>query len=150
MTVRFAQVQDVPSVVDLLIRFASEARVGFRSAQGEDLVRLHRLVLSWITDHYVRVAVADHKICGVIIAERGQDFWDPSRTILQERAWYVEPEFRNSRISARLWQAWQQDSDRYISASTVNMVLMSTQGPSTLFDPGRRGWRLIEQTWSKQ
>lgn len=147
---RFATHQDSPGIVALLLQFAQQCRVGFRSHTVQDQARLITMVHAWIQDHYVRVAEQDNRIIGVLIAERGQDFWDPERVILQERAWYVDPEYRNTRASARLWQAWQQDSDRYIHNRNVNMVLMSTQGPTTQFDPGRRGWRLIEQTWSKQ
>lgn len=150
MTTRFATLVDVPDLAELLLQFAAEARVGFRSASSQDHNRLSRMLAHWIHDHYVRVALDDKKIVGVLIAERGQDFWDPNRKVLQERAWYVLPEYRGTRFSARLWQAWQQDSSDYVKRDLVDMVIMSTQGPTTKFDPGRKGWRLIEQTWVKE
>lgn len=150
MSTRFATFQDTPVLIDLLLEFGREARVGFRSARSEDSQRLARMLGAWMRDHYVRVAVEQDHIIGMIIAERGSDFWDPERVILQERVWYVKPEYRHSRASARLWSAWQQDSDQYVQNGAVNMVMMSTQGPTTNFDPGRRGWRLIEQTWIKE
>jgi hypothetical protein len=147
---RFATIADTPAISQLLLAFAAEARVGFRDSTSADASRLARMLGYWIRDHYVRVAEQHGAVVGVLIAERGQDFWDPERTVLQERAWYVLPQYRNSKASARLWQTWQQDSDKYIENHNVNMVLMSTQGPTTHFDPGRRGWRLIEQTWIKE
>lgn len=150
MTTRFATMADIPDLVVLLEAFGREARVGFRTAHNQDRARLAHLVQAWCLDHYVRVAVSDGQIRGVIIAERGQDFWDPERCLLQERVWYVVPEYRGTRLSARLWQAWQQDSDHYLQGRRVDMVMMSTQGTATDFDPGRRGWRMIEQTWIKE
>lgn len=150
MSTRFATIYDVPSVIELLLAFSQEARVGFRTPTASDNARLSRMIAFWIRDHYVRVAEQDAKIIGVLIAERGQDFWDPERRILQERAWYVVPEHRHSRASARLWADWQQHSTEYVNSNQVQSVLMSTQGPTTQFDPGRRGWRLIEQTWIKE
>jgi hypothetical protein len=150
MSTRFATRADIPAVVDLLLQFAAEARVGFRHAEPTDTARLTQMSLNWIHNHYVRVAVQGSDIIGMLIAERGSDFWDPSRSILQERVWYVVPQHRASRASARLWQAWQQDSDQYITDHTVDLVMMSTQGQHTDFDPGRRGWRMVEQTWIKE
>jgi len=43
-----------------------------------------------------------------------------------------------------------QDCDQYLAQGRVQAVLLSTQGPDTNFDPGRRGWKLIEQTWMKE
>lgn len=150
MSTRFATVADIPAVVQLLMQFAQEAEVGFRSATAKDTQRVYNLVNNWIHCHYVRVACVADQVVAVLVAERGQDFWDPERSLLQERAWYVVPQYRGTRLSARLWQAWQQDSTVYVERKQVQAVLMSTQGAKTEFDPGRRGWRLIEQTWIKE
>lgn len=146
---RFAHLTDLPGIVALLTEFAQASRVGFRAAQAQDLERLVTMVRSWIDHHYVRVALDQGQVVAVIIAEKGRDFWDPERWLLQERVWWVREAYRGTRLSARLWQAWQQDSDQYLARQQVSMVLMSTQGPTTNFDPARRGWRMIEQTWAK-
>ena len=151
MLCRFATFQDIPAVCELLKQFSSEARVGFRPWSTEqDTPRIFRLVTRWQKDHYVRVAIQDSQIVGTLIAEQGQDFWDPERRILQERAWYVSDSHRGTRAGAVLWQAWDRDAEQYLSKGRVQAVLLSTQGPDTNFDPGRRGWRLIEQTWMKE
>ena len=150
MSTRFATVADIPSVVELLMQFGQEAAVGFRTATHKDTQRVYSLVSNWVHNHYVRVATDQDQVVAVLVAERGQDFWDPERSLLQERAWYVVPQHRGTRLSARLWQAWQQDSTAYVDRNQVQAVLMSTQGAKTEFDPGRRGWRLIEQTWIKE
>jgi hypothetical protein len=148
---RFATHQDIPAVCELLKQFSSEARVGFRPwSTAQDTPRIYRLVTRWQQDHYVRVAVKNNEIVGTLIAERGQDFWDPERRLLQERAWFVSPAHRGSRAGAVLWLAWDRDCDEYITQGRVQAVLLSTQGPDTNFDPGRRGWKLIEQTWMKE
>lgn len=147
----FATLQHVPGVCELLRQFSQSARVGFRSWRAEsDTPRLYRMVMHWQQHHYVRVAVQDNQVVGTLIAEHGQDFWDPERRILQERAWYVDADHRASRAGARLWQAWHTDTTQYLEQGRVTAVLLSTQGPDTNFDPGRRGWRLVEQTWIKE
>jgi hypothetical protein len=147
---RFAVATDLAAVVQLLLAFGREARVGFRAAETQDVRRVTELVAAWIRSHYVRIAEVNGDIIGVLIAERAADFWDPSRTVLQERAWYVRPEHRGSRASARLWQAWQADSDAYLADHRIDLAVMSTQGSATPFDPARRGWRMVEQTWLKE
>ena len=151
MLCRFATLVDVPGVCELLKQFSQASRVGFREwRQNSDTPRLYRMVHYWQQHHYVRVAVQDDQVVGTLIAEHGQDFWDPERRILQERAWYVTESHRGSRAGAQLWQAWHKDTTRYLEQGRVSAVLLSTQGPDTNFDPGRRGWRLIEQTWIKE
>ena len=151
MITRFAQISDVPGVVELLREFSTQARVGFRPwDHSRDLPRMIALVQNWQYQHYVRVSVDQHQVQGVLIAELGTDFWDPERRILQERAWYVRESARETRASAQLWRAWQQDTEQYLSRGRVAAVLMSTQGSATDFDPGHRGWRMIEQTWMKE
>lgn len=151
MQCRFATLQDVPGVCELLKQFAHEARVGFRSWRSDsDTPRIFKLVTHWQQQHYVRVAVEHNQVVGVLIAEHGEDFWDPERKLLQERAWYVSQAHRHSRVGVKLWQAWDRDCDQYLAQGRVQAVLLSTQGPDTNFDPGRRGWRLIEQTWMKE
>jgi hypothetical protein len=147
---RFATLQDVPGIVAVLQQFAHEARVGFRSWRSSDTDRVAGIVAHWVRDHYVRVILVDNTVVGVLIAELGQDFWDPERRLLQERAWFVLPEYRHTRLSARLWQAWQQDTHHYLDQARVDAVLMSTQGPDTDFDVSSRGWRCIEQTWMRE
>ena len=151
MLCRFATLADIPGVCELLRQFSQASRVGFRTWRAEsDTPRLYRMVHHWQQHHYVRVAVQDNQIVGTLIAEHGQDFWDPERRILQERAWFVTESHRGSRAGALLWQNWHKDTTRYLEQGRVDAVLLSTQGPDTNFDPGRRGWRLIEQTWIKE
>lgn len=151
MHTRFATFQDIPAVCELMKQFSSEARVGFRSWSTEqDTPRIFKLVTRWQQHHYVRVAVQDTEIVGTLIAEQGADFWDPERKLLQERAWFVNQSHRGSRAGAVLWRAWDQDCEQYLEQGKVQAVLLSTQGPDTNFDPGRRGWKLIEQTWMKE
>ena len=151
MITRFATYQDIASVCELLKEFSQAARVGFRPWSSEqDTPRIFKLVTRWQQDHYVRVAVQDNQIVGTLIAEQGPDFWDPDRRLLQERAWYVKKSHRGSRAGAQLWLAWDRDCAKYLQSGRVQAVLLSTQGPDTNFDPGRRGWKLIEQTWMKE
>jgi len=151
MITRFATAADIPAVCELLKEFANQARVGFRVWSAEhDTPRIHKVVTNWQLNHYVRVAVHNNQVVGTLIAELGADFWDPERKLLQERAWFVSKPHRGSRAGAKLWQAWDQDCDQYLESGRVQAVLLSTQGPDTNFDPGRRGWRLIEQTWMKE
>jgi hypothetical protein len=150
MSTRFATVADIPRVVELLAEFGSHAQRGYRPAASQDQSRLLSLVTAWQQRHYIKVAVDHNQVVGMIIAELGQDFWDPTVNIMQERAWYVKHSKRASRVSAQLWQEFDRDTSEYIQSGRIASVLLSTQGPSTNFDPSRRGWRLIEQIWIKE
>jgi hypothetical protein len=143
---RFANLLDAVAVRDLLIEFSREAQVGFRAPDHADLVRVQRACQSWIQDHYVRVATQDHRVVGILVAEKTQDFWDPQRRFLIERAWYMLPESRSHRVSVALWQSWQDDVTRYLGSGRIDAAFMSTQG-TTGIDLSRRGWSLVENHW---
>lgn len=143
---RFANALDVQDVRDLLIDFSREAQIGFREPGPADLDRVAAACQTWIHGHYVRVATVDHRTVGILVAEKTQDFWDPERRFLIERAWYVLPEHRSSRASAALWTAWQNDVNDYLARGMIDAAFMSTQG-TTAIDLGRRGWSLVENHW---
>lgn len=149
MTTRFATTADIQPVLELLLAFGREAEIGFRRESTQDCERLVRMIQGWIHQHYVRVAQVGTDIIGVLIAERMADFWDPDRRFLMERAWYVLPEHRGSRASARLWAAWQEDCGRYIRDHIVDAAVMSTQGGASNIDLASRGWRHIESHWMR-
>lgn len=143
---RFATSLDQEDITDLLMMFAEEAQIGFRSARRADRDRMRRCVQAWTLDHYVRVVTRDHQVVGMIIAERGPDFWDPERVFLVERAWYMHPGARATRGSVLLWRAWTQDVDHYIESGLISAASMSTQG-TTGVDLRDRGWCLVENHW---
>jgi hypothetical protein len=126
MLCRFATYQDIAAVCELLKEFSQAARVGFRPWSSEqDTPRIFRLVTRWQQHHYVRVAVQDNKVVGILIAEQGPDFWDPERKLLQERAWFVSESHRGSRAGAQLWLAWDRDCAEYLQSGIIYMQLQS-------------------------
>jgi len=148
--IRFAQTQDISGIIQTLRAFSEEATVGFRHFTQADHDRLVPLVQNWIQNHYVKVALSDDAVVGCIIAEKINDFWDPSQLYLQERAWYILNDHRATRLSVSLWQHWNKDSQDYLMRGIVNGVLMSTQGEDSNFNPGKRGWQHIETVWIKK
>lgn len=148
--IRAGSITDIYNIIQLLKEFSQEADVGFRQFQHSDRERLVYMIQNWINNHYVRVIDVGDELVGIIVAELINDFWDPDRRFLQERAWYVKKDYRSTRESVRLWQRWQNDCDQYLNRKIVDGVLLSTQTDSTDFNPGRRGWRAIEMVWIKE
>jgi hypothetical protein len=147
--IRFANTADTTGILACLLRFSEAAQFGFRRAQARDLDRLRGVIQIWIRDHYVKIFTQDHAVRGVMIAERAQDFWDPDRRLLQERVWWVDPEYRSTRGSARLWREWQQDVTEYLQDGRCDVAIMSTQSTHTHIDLAQRGWQEFERHWMR-
>lgn len=146
---RFASLKDVEGVTDMLLANAEEIQGRWGHNYLEPRHRLHfiRLVTYWIRDHYVRVVEDADKIVGCIIAQMSPSLWDPDTKMLDSRTIYVEPGHRNSRATAVLWAAWDQDVSQYLDENKISQAVMSGQPGRTNINFKRRGWGLADQLW---
>lgn len=147
--IRPATVKDLNSVLELLQNFARASALNYSEFTSEDTKSARAKLLELILKEYLVVAVNDGNIIGMIGAAREQDPWIASRQRIRELFWWVEPDYRQSRLSASLFIRWQQDSDRWLAEGLVSQVSLSTQ-PTTNIDLSTRGWHCIEQHWIKE
>lgn len=147
--IRPATVKDLNSVLELLQNFARASALNYSEFTAEDVKSAKLKLLDLILKEYLVVAEDSGKVVGMIGAHREQDPWIKSRVRIRELFWWVEPEYRRSRLSAELFVRWQQDCDRWLKSKKVNQVSLSTQ-PTTNIDLSTRGWSCIEQHWIKE
>lgn len=147
--IRPATVKDLNSVLELLQHFAMASALNYSEFTSEDIKSARGKLLELILKQYLTVAEDSGKIVGMIGAQREQDPWIQSRTRIRELFWWVEPEYRQTRLSAELFIRWQKDCDRWLKNKVVSQVSLSTQ-PTTNIDLSTRGWSCIEQHWIKE
>lgn len=148
--IRPATLQDLDECQRMLLAFAGASLVDYHNWSEQDLaVARHRLI-TMIKSHYLMVGQKGDKLVCMIGAMKEQDPWISSRTRMREMFWWVEPEYRRSRVSAELFLRWQQDCERFIRDKLVDQVSLSTQPGSSDIDLSHRGWRCVENHWIKE
>lgn len=154
--IRSAKLLDVTAVVDLCDEFLREyvlhSELYTQHNQCMDnannRVRLQRLALDWIKNHYVIIAYdGDNQPQGLIIAQRENNFWDPDIVVLREMVWYMRPGFRHHRLSVELFQHWQSDVDQLIKQNKIKLASVSLPHDLAKMNLERRGWRHVESHW---
>lgn len=148
--IRPAQVQDLDRMLEMLKSFARASVINYSEWTEQDLASARQRLTNMIINHYLVVAEQNDKLVGIIGAMREQDPWIRSHTRMRELFWWVEPEYRRSRISAELFIRWETDAAKWLEKNLVNSVSLSTQPGSSDIDLSRRGWRCVEQHWIKE
>jgi RimJ/RimL family protein N-acetyltransferase len=147
--IRPATVKDLDQLIDLLKAFASASLVSYSDWTEQDVASARQRLTNMILNHYIMVADKDDKVIGAIGAIREQDPWIRSKNRMRELFWWVDPEYRRSRLSAQLFVRWQGDVERWLEKELVDSVSLSIQPGSSDIDLSRRGWRCVEQHWIK-
>jgi len=147
--IRTAQAQDIEQCLELLIKFANASVYDYSCWQEEDKNNARLMLLNLIKSEYLKVAVDNNLIVGMIGAQREQDPWLRNRRRIRELFWWVEPEYRSTRLSMALFQQWQKDSDNWIKQKIADQVSLSTQPGGGKIGLNKRGWQCVEQHWIK-
>lgn len=147
--IRPATANDLDHVTKLLENFADSAVAGYQNWTEKDRQRARQRLFDLTKNHYLIVADTGSEIVGMIGAQLESDVWFASRKRLRELFWWMEPEYRQTRLSAELFARWQMDSDKFIKQGLVDQVSLSIQPGVSQVDLARRGWRCVEEHWIK-
>jgi hypothetical protein len=148
--IRTAQPKDIERCLELLVNFANASLYDCSDWTTQDLVNARNVLFNLMTNEYLKVAVVDDTVVGMIGAQREQDPWLRNRQRVRELFWWVEPDYRSSRISVQLFAQWQKDCDMWIKNGLAQQVSLSTQPGRSQIDLNKRGWQCIEQHWIKE
>jgi N-acetylglutamate synthase-like GNAT family acetyltransferase len=147
--IRPARTTDLEQVLNLLKSFAQESLINYSEWTEEDLSNAKKVLLNLIVKEYLMVAEKDNKLIGMIGAQREPDPWIKNRRRLRELFWWVDPEHRRSKLSAKLFLTWQQDCERMLRDKIVDQASLSTQPGRSDISLDNRGWICVEQHWIK-
>ena len=148
-SIRPATVNDLNEVVVLLDHFADSAQLDYKNWTARDQQKAKQRIFDLIRNHYLIVADTGSKLVGMLGAQMEFDPWISHRRRLRELFWWMEPDFRKTRLSAKLFAQWQKDSDRYLTQGLVDQVSLSLQPGISQVDLSRKGWRCVEEHWIK-
>lgn len=84
---------------------------------------------------------------GVLIAAIQPNLWAPYVFVLQELVWWVEPEYRNSRMGLALLKAYTDFGRKQKAEGNIAYFTLSTMSEGTALNMEKRGWRAFETTY---
>ena len=139
---------DYEDLCDLMTEFARSCGVSDLNKDSYDreyakniLLRCEKTGASFIA----RTGNGD--AVGMILSMRVQELWQPNIIRLRELAWYVQPEYRNTTVGARLFAAYKQQAENMKEQGKITGYTMTKLHNSDNFDYEKRGFKFIEATY---
>lgn len=103
--IRDAVVEDVPFIVEEGIKFLKLHPANLNKDIDEEY--LFQLVTTLVTNHVVLIATDGGKQLGMIMGLIAPNLFNPSYIGLQEIAWWVKEESRNTTAALKLFKAFE-------------------------------------------
>jgi GNAT superfamily N-acetyltransferase len=144
MTIRNAEVDDIPQIIELARRF--------HAVSGYDCFELdydtvERIALQSIDQELCPVAEVDEKIVGFLLGLQFPALLNANIMVGTEIAWWVEPEYRNKPIGVKLLKyAEQQAKDKNLKFwSMMCLEQLNADGLESIYE--RMGYKKAERTY---
>lgn len=146
-SVRVATRYDLDVIIDMMRNYASAGPVTLLATeQNEHHVRQF-ITAILMGAGKIWIGEQNSKPRGMLIAARNPNLWNPDLVYLQELAWWVEPEARNSMLGARLLYAFRDYAIDELEAKNIAGYTMSKMVTSPDLDYSKLGLHKLEETW---
>ena len=150
MKIRFADVWDTEEIIDMLKRYREHSPIHAHKLTEDAHARE---VLAHIFAGLGFVLVAenvDGKLAGMLIAMRNPNVWDPKIMMLNELAYWVNPEHRMSSAGYKLIKRYQEHAEQLKQSGDVQAYTISKMVTSPDLKYDRFGFEKIEEMWGVQ
>lgn len=145
--IRKANKFDINDVLKLLINFRNNAPHDFLHVNVDELYfnkLFHQIVVG---NGICLVAERDNKLIGTIIGIITPNIWDPTTLVLNELAYWVEPEYRNTMTGYKLLKKYVDEAKSLHDNKIIKLHTMSKMINSPDLDYSRFGYKKTEETW---
>jgi hypothetical protein len=149
MKIRNATFTDYHEVTRMLVEFGNATPTTVHSNADHDPDHVNRTLLNIQKSGYVLVADSGHELAGMLIAQIVPDVWMPHRQTLQEMAWWVKPEYRDTTAGARLFREYCKRAKMLIVNKKIQGYTMTMLANSPAIDLVGRGWTPVETNYIK-
>jgi N-acetylglutamate synthase-like GNAT family acetyltransferase len=146
MIVRQANKWDIPQLIEMLrhYRAASPWEI-LNNCDNEQYV--NGLLTRCLVSGVIFVAEQDSSCVGMLVAVKNSNIWDPDLFVINELAYWVEPEHRGTSAGYKLitrYRAYceQAKTQGHIQAYTISKMVNSPD-----LDYGRFGFNKLEEMW---
>lgn len=146
MKIRLANKFDIPQLAEMLRHYRDSGTIKGLKVENEE-TGMKILTAIIVGMGVAIVSEKDNKLTGMLLAVKSPFMWDNSKLLLNEIAYWVEPEHRGSTAGYRLISKYVEIADDLLQSGTIMNYTMSQMAEQKL-DYSRFGLKPIETTWS--
>ena len=146
MKIRKANKYDLPQLKQMLWNYHDSGNIkGLDITSEETGLRILSMILAG--GGVAFVSEKDNVLTGMLLAVRTPFLWDNSKLIMNEIAYWVEPEHRGSTAGYRLLKEYVEFCDELKDLNRIsNYTISQMEGQELNYS--RFGFKPIEHTWS--
>ena len=147
MKIRQANKFDLPEIIRMLLEFRNCTPVDkMRDCDNTEYAsKIFRHIL--LGAGVALVAEKQEQIIGMILGVINPNVWDPDTKVLQELAYWVDIEHRNSSAGYRLLAEYNKTAEQLIKDNKIDLYTMTKMQTSPDIDFSRFGYRKSEEIW---
>lgn len=146
MKIRQANKFDLPQLKQMLWNYHDSGSIRGLSVDDEE-TGMKILTVILVGGGLALVSEKDNKLTGMLLAVKSPFLWDNKKLIMNEIAYWVEPEHRGSTAGYRLLKEYVEVCGDMKDSGKIHNYTMSQLSGQNL-DYSRFGFRPVEQTWS--
>ena len=141
--IRQATKYDVSEIIGMMKKFRAESPI--RDLMDVDDEDYWRKMLNDIFAGRGKVFYAEGK--GLLICMILPSIWSPQILVLQELAWYVLPEYRNTTTGYRLVKAYLNYAEQLVKTERIRYYTLNKMVSSPNLKYEKLGFRKIDEIW---
>lgn len=145
--IRTATKFDIPYIVEMLRHYRDVTPWDIlKECDNEEyIVKLLTQIFAGMG--VIFLAEKDNKIIGMLIAAKTPNIWDPNLYIMNELAYWVEPEHRGSTAGYRLIKQYTKYCDEMKQHNKIKGYTISKMSNSPDLDYSKFGFNKLEEMW---
>lgn len=141
--IRQATRYDKSQIIEMMKLFRDESKIKNHS-QMNDEVYIGKLLDSILAGKGI-IYIKDN--AGFIMAIINPSIWDGKSLLMQELAWYVKPEFRNTSIGYRLLKSYIDYGKKLKEEGRISLFYVSKMVTSPNIKYEKFGFSKLEESW---
>jgi N-acetylglutamate synthase-like GNAT family acetyltransferase len=147
MKIRFADIWDTEEIITMLDHYRQASPLVFHKESSEGAAR-KLLAQIFAGRGFVFLSEEEYGITGMLIAIKNANVWDEDALVINELAYWVEPDHRGTSAGYRLIKSYQEHCDQLKANGTVKAYTISKMSTSPDLKYDRFGFEKIEEMWS--
>jgi hypothetical protein len=149
MKIRLATRFDIPDLVRMMLDYRTQSPIEILKTSN------NTEYAEQLFDHIIAgrgivfVADRDGSTVGMLVAIRNPNIWDPSVMVMNELAYWVDPQHRHSTAGYKLLSKYREWCEQAKLLGTIQFYTISRMVNSPDLDYGRFGFRKLEESWEQ-
>jgi N-acetylglutamate synthase-like GNAT family acetyltransferase len=149
MKIRIATRFDIPQLVEMLKRYRDHSPLACLKSVNDEAY-IEELLTQVITGRgTIFVADYEKELAGMLIAVRNSNAWDPKILALNELAYWVDPQYRNTSAGYKLLSKYRDYAQELKDQGQIEYFTISKMVNSPDLNYDRFGFRKLEEMWEQ-